>query len=239
MNTNRMLLLVAVLLCCAGLSHADTPVADLDTQVGSVTHGFAVFTSDSADVDYLQASSAGGTIKATAVLKVQGSADSRITLEDNEGQANVHVATVVNRAGESLYTVTGSFVGGGAGTGESPTWQADYSKGATQLSAFVNTPSTSDDEIPLTYPDFGGTLTVSLIGVTEDDTTYTVYLSDTAGTPKVAFAAYQIQLGRVGDAWVPTATIDIAGKVLGTTTLKADCSAFDEAHDATAGVEVK
>ena len=54
-------------------------------------------------------------------------------------QVAVPVASVTNRAGESLYSVSGVFVGGGGkGGGPAATWAAQYNKGAARVVLTLN-----------------------------------------------------------------------------------------------------
>lgn len=157
-----------------GPARGDEPVAPLN---GTVAFPSAIAQSDTLYVDAGQR-----TVKATSARKFQGHADSRITITAIKASGQVHVATVVNRDGDSLYRVYGNYYadeagGGGAG------WKAEYNRGAGRVVLYVNSPAADDNYVGMLGPQVTtGTLTVTVGGAAPTADGYEVAPSKKPGS---------------------------------------------------------
>ena len=210
---------VMTVLLMPGISSGETATAPLN---GSVS-----FTTASAAQDTLKVNAGTKTIKAIGCWKVYGDPDSEITEVTTPGTGIVTVATVVHRAGNSLYVVWGSQSGGsgaGSGAGDGPDqWISDYERDNSadpRILLEVNGGGTDDDVIK--YGENGGTLRVSLANG-EKEKAYTITLSD-SGAGDVDFSSASLTL------FGPYAsnTIDLDGEEVGSVTISASC---DDAQD--------
>ncbi len=171
-------------------ARGDSPVAPLN--------GTVSFPSASAPADTLYVNAGQQTIAARSAEQIQGAANARISVVTQQGTGQVHVADVTLRSGDSLYHVSGEYIGGGgsAGSGGTPAgWTADYNNGAPRILLEINgTPSTDDDYVA--YGNNGGVLTITLAGGSSS-TNYTVNLSSApSGNPggQVGFATNSVTL---------------------------------------------
>jgi hypothetical protein len=121
-------------------SWGDATPAHLDIPQGNVMTGTGYFTTTGigdGNVDTLSVQSA-SIVHPTGWQRLQGKSDSYCDLLNPPSSSTdvMAVATLYNRwAGDSFYTVSGTFVGGngGSGTGSPPTWQASYDNGGPRV----------------------------------------------------------------------------------------------------------
>jgi len=136
---------IGVLLFCGSKVSAETVTAPLN--------GTVSFQSGSAASDTLNVNAGSKKVKATGATKIQGSANSLISVVGNEGTGVVHVANVILRDGESLYYVTGTFTEdteeGGEGNPNN-TWSSSYNGGSqAKIILEVNADGQADDAFPV------------------------------------------------------------------------------------------
>lgn len=199
------LVLASILHLGGGLARADSPVAILNHT--------KEFDSSSAKSDDLWADARDATIQATSAARIQGYKDSHITVITTQGSGTVHVADVVDRQGDSFYTVTGIYIGEG---GKPATWTTGYNKGVARILLTVNTSSTDDDLIGSGV--WWTELEVRLVHGTTG-TTYTVSNLRTTGAGAVDFGDSGTTLTTAS----PVVVFYVQGTANGLVTISADC----------------
>lgn len=145
-------------------------------------NGTATFPTPSAASDKLKVNAGSNTIKATGAFKIQGHANSRITVVSTPGSGTVHVANVTNREGTSLYHVDGIYVGNEIGG--TAKWDAEYNRGDLRLIIEINDPSSDDDDIR--KMNNGGMAKVTLAGDNVGECE--VSLSKKSGSGNISFS---------------------------------------------------